>query len=320
MSAELGVVIVNYRTAGLTVDCLRSLAPELAATPTTRVVVVDNGSEDGSLERIAAAIAAEGWGAWARAVPAGGNRGFSAGNNVGLLALLGEPDPPAWLLLLNPDTLVRPGALRALLDLGGAQPRAGVVGSRLESLDGTPQRSAFPFPSLGGEFDRGLRLARFGRWLNRGGQPAFPAAACRVDWVSGASLMIRRAALDEIGPLDEGFFLYFEEVDLCRRARRAGWDCWHEPTARVAHLEGQATGVTYGGTEGRTSPWILESRRRYLLKHHGLGYAALADLAWVGAHLLWRLGMRLRRQPAPVAPHLLSDFLRHSVFTRGGQP
>ena len=117
--------------------------------------------------------------------------------------------------------------------------------------------------------------------------------------------------------MDERFFLYFEEVDLCRRAARAGWERWYEPAARVVHLEGQATGVSFDVSRRRTSPWILESRRRYLVKHHGLAYAALADLTWVAAHLAWRLGTRLQGRRLPVAPHLLADFLSHSVLRRG---
>jgi GT2 family glycosyltransferase len=314
-----GIVIVNYRTAALAVDCLRSLAPEVAASPATRVVVVDNASGDGSLERLTGAIAAEGWGGWARAVDAGGNRGFSAGNNVGLRLLLAEPAPPDWLWLLNPDTVVRPGALQALLRRGQARPDIGVVGSGLEDPDGTPQRPTFRFPSLGGELDRGLRFGPLSRWLGGHALGRLPTEACQVDWVSGASLLIRRQTLLATGLMDEGFFLYFEEVDLCRRAADSGWSCWYEPAARVVHLEGQSTGVAFDVNLRRTSPWILESRRRYLLKHHGLVYAALADLTWVVAHLAWRLGTRLQGRRLPIAPHLLADFLHHSVLTRGGR-
>jgi GT2 family glycosyltransferase len=281
-------------------------------------VVVDNGSGDGSLARIAAAIEAEGWGGWARAVDAGGNRGFSAGNNVGLRLLLADPAPPAWLLLLNPDTVVQPGALPALLARGAAGPRIGIVGSRLEGPDGTPLWSSFPFPSPVFELDRGLRLGLLTDRLARGRPAALPQVPCRVDWVSGACLLVRRELLDAIGLMDEGYFLYYEEVDLCRRAARAGWECWYEPAARVVHLEGQSTGVSSRDSTGRTSRWLLESRRRYLVKHLGLARAALADLAWLGGHLLWRLRMVLQRRPAPVASHLLADFLDQSVLRRGG--
>jgi GT2 family glycosyltransferase len=136
--------------------------------------------------------------------------------------------------------------------------------------------------------------------------------------VSGASLLLRREVLDSVGLLDEGYFLYYEEVDLCRRAARAGWECWHEPASRVVHLGGQATGTNPTDSVRRVPGYVLESRRRYFVKHHGVAYATVADLAWLAGHLAWRLRMRLQRRPDRAAPGVLGDFLRHSVLARGG--
>jgi hypothetical protein len=318
MVGTLGIVIVNYRTAGLVVDCLRSLAPEVTALPGARVVVVENGSGDDSSARLHAAIAAEGFGGWATLLEAGGNRGFSAGNNVGLRALLAAPSPPSAFLLLNPDTLVRPGALAALLGRLEAEPRAGIVGSRLEHPDGAVQESRFRFPSVWSELDRGLRLGLVSSLLSRWALvlPGSDVAA-RADWVSGASLLVRRAVLEEVGLMDEGFFLYFEEVELCRRARRAGWDVWYEPAGRVVHLVGKSTGVEFSDLARPVPDYILESRRRYFVTGHGRPYAALADLAWLTGHLLWRLRMRLQRRAVRLPPGLLGQFLRHSALRRG---
>jgi GT2 family glycosyltransferase len=320
MRAPLGIVIVNYRTAALTVDCLRSLAPEVASLPAARVVVVDGDSRDGSAETIAASIASEGWGDWARVLPLKENRGFSAGNNAGIRFLLGDPGPPDWILLLNPDTLVHPGALGALLRRAAGSPRTGVVGSRLEDPDGTPQSSAFRFFTIIGEAERGFRL-RVTSWLLSRWAVVLPqpAAACRVDWVSGASLMVRREMLEAVGLMDEGYFLYYEEVDFCLQAARAGWECWHEPESRVVHLGGQSTGVDPTDTSRRPPAYVFESRRRYFMKNHGRAYAAVADLCWLGAHLVWRLRARLRRPPQRAAPGLLSDFVRHSALVRGSR-
>jgi GT2 family glycosyltransferase len=319
MSPELGVVVVNYRTAGLVVDCLRSLEPEVAAIPGARVVVVDNASGDGSVERIGAAIREGGWSGWATVLAAGQNRGFSAGNNVGLRFLLGAADPPAWCLLLNPDTVVRPGALRAILACGAAHPRAGIVGSSLEQPDGTPYRSAFRFPGVLSELDRGLRLGVYSRLLAAAGVlPPQPSAAARVDWVSGASLLVRRALIDDVGLMDEGYFLYYEEVDYCLRATRAGWECWHEPAGRVVHLVGKSTGTQPTSSVQRLPAYVLESRRRFFAKNHGRWYAALADAAWLTGHLAWRVRMRLQRRPDRAEPGVLGDFVRHSALWRGG--
>ena len=316
-SGVLGIVIVNYGTADLAIDCLRSLAPEVIAVPGARAVVVDSDSRDGSASRLAEAIAAGRWD-WASVVALAENRGFSAGNNAGIRHMCSASRPPRYFLLLNPDTFVRPGALRALVDFAEQHPQAGIVGARLEHPDGTPQRSAFRFHSIASELDRGLRLGVASRLLARWSVVLpLPEAASRVDWVSGASLLVRREVLEDVGTLDEGYFLYFEEVDLCRRAARVGWQCWYEPKSRVVHLAGQSTGVDPMNSARRVPPYVLESRRRYFTRNHGIVYAAMADLAWFFGHVAWRARMRLQRRPERAEAGVLKDFLLHSVLVRG---
>lgn len=316
MLPELAVVIVNYRTADLVVACLASLEPEMAAIPGARVIVVDNASGDGSDVRIAAAIHAGGWGAWAEVLSLPENGGFSAGNDAAIRRLLVSSEPPQWVFLLNPDTVVRPGALRLLLETARAHPRAGIVGSRLEDPDGTPQRSVFRFHSIRTELSRAIRIGALDRLLRTAAPATDPARPCRVEWVSGASMLIRRELLETVGLLDEGYFLYYEEVDLCLRAARAGWECWHEPRSRVVHLEGQSTRAEFRGAMRRLPGYVLESRRRFFVKNHGRAYAVVVDLAWLAGHLAWCLRMRLQRRPERAAPGYLGDFLRHSTLRR----
>jgi GT2 family glycosyltransferase len=286
-----------------------------------RVVVIDNRSGDGSLTRIDAAIGAAGWGGWAEARGAPSNGGFSAGNNAGLRPLLAGPEPPDWFLLLNPDTYVRPGALQALLDFAIRQPGAGIVGSRLEEPDGTPQPSAFRFHRALTEFERELRLGLVARLLEPWSTVMeVPETAARVDWVSGASMLVRRELFEAIGLLDEGYFLYYEEVDLCLRASRAGWSCWYEPRSRVVHLVGRSTGVDPSDVAQKIPTYVFESRHRYFVKSFGLAYAVLADLAWITGHLLWRARTALLGRPRGSAPGLLRAFLRQSALVRGGLP
>jgi len=321
MRPRLAIVIVNYRTAGLVIDCLRSLEAEVASIEGTRVIVVDNLSGADSLARIGGAIESSGWGGWAALQAAPRNAGFSAGNNAGLRPLLASPDAPDWFLLLNPDTYVRPGALRALLDGAASLPRTGIVGSRLEDPDGTPQPSAFRFLAALSEFERELRLGVVSRALAPWATVlAVPATTRKVDWVSGASMLVRREVFEEVGLLDEGYFLYYEEVDLCLRAARAGWGCWYEPGSRVVHLVGRSTGVDPSNVALTIPGYVFESRHRYFVKSFGLAYAALADLAWIAGHLLWRLRMRLLGRPDRPAPGLLRAFVRASTFGQGGLP
>src|SRR5687768_16488864 len=124
---RLLIVIVNYRTASLTVDCLRSLEPEVRAAPGTRVVVTDNLSGDDSVPRLQAAVRDNGWNAWAEVMPLPRNGGFAYGNNEGIRPALESADPPDYVLLLNPDTVVRPGAIEALLDFMEARPAVGIA-------------------------------------------------------------------------------------------------------------------------------------------------------------------------------------------------
>lgn len=316
---DLLVVIVNFCTPSLAIDCLRSLADELADREDVAVVVVDNASPDGSVQSIAHAIQSERWDAWARVVALPVNRGYAAGNNAAIRDALTLPCPPFAFWLLNPDTRVRPGSLRALEAALVGRPQVGIVGSRLEDPDGTPQPSAFHFPSILDELERGLRLGVASRLLKawrRG--PAAALAGGRVDWVAGASMLVRREVFQSCGLLDENYFLYFEEVDLCRRARRAGFECWYTPDARVVHLVGRSTGLVVGAARPRRLPgYWFDSRRRYFVKQHGRAYALLADACWGLGFVTWRARRRLQHKVDSDPPHVLWDFWRHSAFVRG---
>jgi N-acetylglucosaminyl-diphospho-decaprenol L-rhamnosyltransferase len=140
----------------------------------------------------------------------------------------------------------------------------------------------------------------------------------QVDWLPGASMMIRREVFKSIGLMDEGYFLYYEETDFCLQARRANWSCWYVPQSRVMHIAGQSTGVTDRKAVPRRLPqYWFNSRRRYFTKNHGIFYAALADLAWTVGFVLWRLRRVVQRKPDTDPPKFLEDFLRNSVFLKG---
>jgi N-acetylglucosaminyl-diphospho-decaprenol L-rhamnosyltransferase len=239
------VIVVNYKTADLTIDALDSLAGELASVAPARVVIVDNDSGDGSADRIARAIADRRWSGWATLVRAARNGGFAYGNNRGIEAAAALWPRPSYFHLLNPDTVVLPGALAALVEFMDANASAGVAGSRLEDPDGTPQCSAFRFPGVLSEVEAAVRFGPLSdvlsRWIVA---PAISDTTCPTDWVAGASMIIRREVVDTLGGLDEEYFMYYEEVDFIRKARAAGWTCWYVPSSRVVHLVGRASGVT----------------------------------------------------------------------------
>lgn len=320
---RLLVVILNYRSASLCVDCLRSLAPEVAAVGDARVVVVDAPSGDDSMARIGRAIDENGWREWCELRPLARNGGFAYGNNEAIRPALAAADPPRYVLLLNPDTVIRPGAIRALLDFMDANPSAGIAGSRLEHPDGAPQRSAFRFPTVLSELESGLRLGPVSKVLRkRVVAPPVPEGdePVRTDWVAGASMIVRREVFDAVGLLDDGYFMYFEEVDFCLRAARAGWPCWYVPASRVVHLVGQSSGVTDAAQATKRRPrYWFESRRRYFVRNHGRAKTALADLLWIAGFATFRARRVVQRKPDTDPANLLADFARNSVLVAGAR-
>jgi hypothetical protein len=302
---QIWIVIVNYRTAALVVDCLRSLESQVGDLAGGRVLVVDNDSRDGSHEAIAAAVVREGWQDWVKILSGGRNGGFSFGNNIGICEAMSTTPAPECILLLNPDTVARPGAIMALASFMQANPKTGIVGSQLESANGEIDCSAHRAPSPLGDLDAGARLGLLSRLLARYVvSPPASTQAHACDWVSGASMLVRRQVFEDIGLMDEGFFLYFEEVDFCCRARAAGWQVWYVPESRVLHLEGASTGIR--AKASRRAGYWYDSRRRFFVKHHGVIGLLLADTLWAIGRLSFLLRRALRlggKNDAHADPH-----------------
>lgn len=273
---DLSIIIVNWNTREYLERCLASVGPEIKrlAPRNVEVVVVDNRSTDGSSDMVRRDFPS------VRLIESEKNLGFAGGNNMALQSSVGE-----HLLLLNPDTEVFPGAIEGLLKYLEAHPRTGAVGPALLNPDGTLQASAYPAPTLGRELWRLLHLDRLRRissypllmWRGEDSQ--------QVDVIQGACLMTRREVLTQVGMLDEGFFMYTEEVDLCLRIRQAGWNIVWLPSLEVVHHGGQST---------RQVPsdmflQLYRSKIRYFRKHQGasgaLRYKAVLLLA-IAARLL----------------------------------
>ncbi len=244
---RLAVVIVTWNVRELALDALRSLYDDLdGAGLDATVYVVDSASSDGTPDAVRAAFPA------ACVLASKTNLGFAGGNNHALRHIgFGDParDPatlPEAVYLLNPDTITQPGATRALVDALFAVPRRGVVGARLSYGDGSFQHAGFAFPGLRqlwaeffptpGRFIEGRFNGRYPRTLYDGGQPF------EVDFVLGATMMLRREVILGTGTFDERFFMYCEEIDWMWRIRRAGWSVMCVPAAHVIHLGGQSTG------------------------------------------------------------------------------
>jgi GT2 family glycosyltransferase len=266
---------------------------EVAADPAfARVVVSDNGSSDGSREFIAAR-----YGGRVQIVENGANLGFAAACNRAFAATASE-----YVFLLNPDAELKDGALREIVAFMDATPACGIAGSRIYNYDGSVQESLGEFDTWAGAF---LRSSAWGelpplrRFANGAGLRAFAYDVPRkVDLAIGAALAIRRATIDRIGPFDERFFLYHEEVDFAKRAAAAGWETWFVPASEAVH-EGMGSARGHYNVEQRKQ----RSRRIYWIKHHGRAwYYSLAG-ALLGRYALYAgvvagaaiLGRRLLR-------------------------
>ena len=314
---KLLIVILCYRVPELTIDCLRSLESEIDRVPGAQVAVCENGTGGDSAERIQRAIDENGWGSWVQLTEVYPNRGFTGGNNYILRENLQSDDPAEYFLLLNSDTLVLEHALDTLVNFMDAHPRVGIAGSQLLWHDGSVQASPFRFYSVLSELNRGLQLGLLTKLLPRSEcilpKTTTPAPA---DWVCGASMILRRSMLEEIGLLDEGLYTYFDDIDICFRARQAGWETWYVPESRVVHLEGSTTGVVSGDIKRRPSYWF-EARRRFFLKNYGAFNTAMADAAFLLGFSAWRVRHWLFRKPYNAPARFLSDSWRHSVFRTG---
>ena len=271
------IVTVNYRTSALVLDCLRSLASQIRLLGNGKVVVMDNASGDGSVQRLTNAIQLEGWESWVEVVALERNGGFAFGNNAGIqMALAAKAN---FIILLNPDTLVRPKAIEQLIEFMQSHPRVGIAGSLLETPDGGVDCSAHTIHSPLSELEGAARLGIISRLLSRHNvSPPLRHETHPCDWVSGACMIVRRSVIEDIGLMDDRFFLYFEEVDYCWRAKQAGWEIWYVPQARVLHLEGASTGIR-AVAKRRASYWY-DSRRRFFIKHYGIAGLLLADILW----------------------------------------
>jgi GT2 family glycosyltransferase len=276
---RLAIVIVNYRTADLVYNCLLSLFGQIQ-TNIDNVIVVDNNSGDDSVDKLSKRINTHGWKNWVSVLPLEYNLGFSAGNNGAIRALfLSKETIPDYIMLLNPDTIVHPGSIQYLVKFLNENPEVGIVGSQLENENHQLESAGRRYPSPLSELDTGAGTGFLSKLLKQW-RVVMPIVeyAHQCDWVSGAAMMARRVVFEQIGLMDEGYFLYYEELDFCRRADRVGWQIWLEPRSLVTHIEGQATGKQ-NNCKRRGKYWY-NSRRRYFIKHQGFVGWFLADIFW----------------------------------------
>jgi GT2 family glycosyltransferase len=275
-SGGLSIIIVNFRTPALTVDCLRSLASEVPTVAAARVYIVENGSGDDSTRHLAAAIADNGWSAWATLVPLPHNCGFAGGNNRGIAFARARDGDPRYWLLLNSDTVVHPGCLRYCCQVLDHEPTIGLLSCLVLNRDGSWQNVTRRFPTPLAQAISSLGLPWFWPrafgWANVSDVSESIGRTKRdVDWIGGSVMFVRDQAMRQLGPLDEDFFFYGEDVELCFRYNKAGWRVHFDPGASITHLGGSSSDATKLPSRSRST---YQWRARYLLQRKCYGQAA----------------------------------------------
>lgn len=299
---ELSILIVTYNSARLIEPLLQHVAQEIKHLA-TEVFVVDNASRDGTVEVVARTHP------WVHLIPSQVNLGFAAGNNLAAKQAKGR-----YLLLLNPDAIPHPGSLKQALALLDQHPDVGLAGGELIGTDGSRQPSARMFPTLRDElftlsglaakFPNSSFFARLDRrWAN-------PDQDAVVDWIPGAFVFIPRTVFDRLNGFDERFFLYYEEVDLCRRMQQSGLKNYYWPGLKALHIGGESAKTVQSARVSKSGSqlesWRMRSGLLYYRKHHGaLGVAGLHWIEW-GWH-------RLRQLKASLSGHTekAADFAVH---------
>jgi N-acetylglucosaminyl-diphospho-decaprenol L-rhamnosyltransferase len=313
---QITVVVVNYRTPDLAMRCMAALRRERVLLPSLTAVVVDGGSGDGSAKALEKALEHPDYRAWASLLPLALNGGYGWANNQAMLTLARQKTLPEFIHVLNPDTEVGEGAVAQLINELQANPRCGAAGSQLLSSDGKPAASAFRFPSPGREFIGAAQSEALGRGLGIAGIVVSAPESREVDWVTGASVMFRAEALRETGLFDDGFFLYFEEVELMHRLRACGWTVRHVPASRVVHVEGAATGVGAAAADRPLPPYWYRSRRRYFELTGGTALLIAANLSSLAGQAIAGL-KRIAGRPPASKSYRAADLFRLGFWPSG---
>lgn len=319
---KLLVVIVNYKTPEMTLESVASALRETQQIPETKVAVVDNDSQDNSLEKLRAGAEAAGWGNQVEILSSPWNGGFAWGNNFAIRQALATDDRPEYVYLLNSDAFPDENAINELVNYLDANPSFGMAGSFIHGDDGATHKTAFRFPSLASEFEGPLGIGLVSKLLERYIVSSdLPTETERVDWLAGASMMIRSQVFDEVGLMDDGYFLYFEETDFCLRAARAGWPTAYVVESSVTHIGSVSTGIQ--DISKPTPEFWYASRHRYFLKNHGRASLWAANALYITAGLIRRFRSALIRRPSHEPKGHMRGFLRFNLSlseTPSGHP
>ena len=294
---DLAIIIINYKTPLLVIDCLASLLPEIAELD-AKVVVVDNASKDNSCDIIQRWISEQVCADKVELIRSVDNTGFSGGNNAGIKAAKAD-----YYLLLNSDTLVRKGAVNLLLEAAKKYDSAGLISPRLEWSDATPQESCFRFHTPISELISSAKTGLITTIFQQFNVPfKVSEQATYYDWTSFACVLVKAQVFNDVGLMDDGYFMYYEDVAFAHKAQQAGWKVLNVPDAHVVHLRGGSSPVKSQAKQRKRLPrYFYESRTRYFYQVYGGKGLLMANLCWSLGYLVSLLRSLLSSSFEPAA-------------------
>lgn len=313
MSLELVVSIINYRTGDLTIACVQSVLADLGDI-NAEIVIIDNCSGDGSSEQIQD---------WLKTVPdapirfvqSATNSGFSGGHNQGFAAA-----EAAYYLVLNSDAIVRPGFFENLMRTARAHPRAGFIAPKIATEEGDQQKSRFRFHSPQSEFIRGAATAQITALLkHKVVALELDDPVAKVEWASFACILLSGDMVRALGPMDEGYFLYFEDCEYCLRGRRAGWGLALADDAVAVHFRGGSGPVKSLEAKRKRLPgYYYESRTRFLRQAYGPFGPFLGNAGWCLGRALGQLRRLIGKPVSPAIEHEGRDIWKNFLSPMKG--
>ena len=309
-------VILNYKTPDMCLEAVQASIVSLQKTHTDwHICVVDNDSQDDSFEQLTRSVTEHQLSSpeWRQVsvVQSGRNGGYGAGNNFGIKRALSlsTDKKPDYIYILNSDAFPAEQALAKLKNTLDLDATIGIAGSYIHGVDGEPHLTSFRFPSIASEFEGAIHLGFVTKLFKNKVVPVpIPNQDIDVDWLAGASILVRREIFETVGMFDETFFLYFEETDLCRRVQKSGWRIRYVRGSEVAHVGSASTGMN---TWQRIPSFWLDSRQYYFHKNHGVLYANVATVAKLVGGALFFIRKKLQGKTDDLPSQFYPDLMKH---------
>ncbi len=313
---NVAVIIVNYNAGALLSDNLQRIISSVGQRIALKIFIVDNQSTDMSFEILSEKIELAGFSEYISLIQADKNGGFAYGNNIGIKTALESDFELDYFYLLNPDAFTLPGAIDSLITVSEHFGMNCILGSTLHNEELQARTSAFIFPNIISEFQRGASLNIVAK--------LFPTYLVSIplktktfecDWVSGAGFFFSRSVFDKVGFLDEEYFLYYEEIDYMSHAKRQGIKIFSVPESKIVHVSGVSTQIIGNKTKNKSIPtYWYNSWHRFYFKNYSRMYAICCGIAWIKGRLINNLLSTFIKSRKRNDGHSINRFFKHALM------